>query len=276
VGNIKSSILPNCLQYFSLGIFLLIQLDVFSQGDLVNESKYSIGVNFSPDFCYRNLVNNENDPVNKEVVNTLMMNRDNNEFAKIGYTCGALIKYKSNKKWAWESGIQISNLGYSSRLSTIIFPNQIDPTKGFVKPTPDPNGKHMDKMKWVYSHNYITIPIRIYFNHGYRKLKFVTSAGVSGAMLLNSTIRNITKYTDGSKERGKSHKQKEEYNKFNLFLMVSAGASYQIRNNIHLVLESKVNYGTLKIINTPLTVYLWNTGLSASCYYTLPKNVGSK
>lgn len=259
------------LNLFSLVIIFVNPSPIYSQDNLTQDSKFSYGINYSQDLCYRRLVNNENDPTNSVAVDDLIENRNKYEFLKLGYTFGALIRYNSNKKWAWESGLQILSLGYASSASMTVSPNQVDPTKGFVKPTPDSNGKPISKFKWVYTHNYLSVPIRICYSQGFRKLRFVSSAGVSAGFLLCSTFRTHTKYVDGSKDKGKATKQNEKYNTLNVFLNLGIGASYQIKENIHIHLESKINYGALKINNYPLTAYLWNSGLAASLYFTLPK-----
>ena len=259
-----------CLCLFSLVIIFVNPPPIYSQDNRTKNSKFSYGINYSQDLCYRRLSNNENDPANSVVVDHLIENRNKNEFLKSGYTFGALIRYSSNKKWAWESGLQMLSLGYASSASMTISPNQVDPTKGFVKPTPDSNGKPISKFKWVYTHNYLSVPIRICYNQGFGKLRIVSSAGVSAGFLLRSTVRTHTKYVDGTKDKGKAIKQNEKYNTFNVFLNLGIGASYQVRKNIQVILESRVNYGTLKINNYPLTAYLWNSGLAASLYFTLP------
>jgi hypothetical protein len=51
--------------------------------------------------------------------------------------------------------------------------------------------------------------------------------------------------------------------------LISAGAEYKIKNKMYVRIEPTFRYGVLKIIDAPVTAYLWNAGLNMGFYYRL-------
>ncbi|MBL0098010.1 MAG: outer membrane beta-barrel protein [Bacteroidetes bacterium] len=70
--------------------------------------RLAIGVNISPDYCYRTLKNNNGNSTSDMIIDL----REESEGPKLGYTAGLNAGYNFSKKWGVEMGIQYSNKGY--------------------------------------------------------------------------------------------------------------------------------------------------------------------
>ena len=58
-----------------------------------------------------------------------------------------------------------------------------------------------------------------------------------------------------------------DYNKVNISPSVSAGIDYRINDRHHLRIEPTFRYGVLKIIDEPITGYLYSGGLNIGYYF---------
>lgn len=246
---------------------MVISLAAFSQDNL--ESKVAtkfkrllFGVNISPDYCYRTLKNNDGSSIASILID---LHNKKQEF-KIGYTAGLNICYSVSKKWEVELGVQYSNKGYSYKNSEFTFGDMIDPRFGFVYTTN--NTQAPTNVKFIYNHIYLDVPVRAIFSFGEKRIHFVTSVGVEMNILLKATQTSVWGYENGDTKR-ETHDQPYNYKTYNISPTVSVGLDYKISNKINLKAEPTFRYGLLKIIEAPITAYLWNGGLNITCYYAI-------
>jgi hypothetical protein len=72
---------------------------------------------------------------------------------------------------------------------------------------------------------------------------------------------------------GKTETEKQTslygYNRLNISPLVSAGIDWQLNHRNSIRIEPTFRYGVLKIIDAPLTGYLWSAGLNLSYYFGL-------
>lgn len=223
--------------------------------------KIQIGVNFSPDYCFRTLKNNDGSASSDMNLKW----RNDNETGKLGYTTGINMIFNLNKNIGIGAGIQYSNKGYQIKLEGSSFGSMIDPRRGF---TGNPSGATLTSVKFMYNHHYIDIPLKVNFSFGKKKISFVTSLGVATNIFITETSTNVYKYSDGTKDRG-TQKTTYNYNKVNVSPFVSAGIDWKFNDRNNLKIEPTVRYGALKIIDAPVTGYLWNAGLNISYYFGL-------
>jgi hypothetical protein len=87
-----------------------------------------IGLNISPDYCYRTLKNNDDSAIGSMIIDL----RNKNEVPKIGYTAGLNICYNISRHLGIEAGVQYSNKGYAFKNSDLVFGDMIDPRYGFA------------------------------------------------------------------------------------------------------------------------------------------------
>ena len=208
--------------------------------------KVQIGVNISPDICYRTLKNNDG----SSQTDQLIKEHNKQETYKIGYTAGLNLCYNIKKQFGIEAGIQFSNKGYQTRkLDFYSFP-------------PDPNSP--TKTKFIYNYNYLDIPVKINYTMGSKKIRFIASAGISTNILLNATETMVLVYPDKT-DRNKTG-AKWNYKKVNISPLISAGIDYIINSKMNLRVEPAFRYGMLKIIDTPISAFLYSGGVNISFY----------
>jgi hypothetical protein len=211
--------------------------------------KLFAGCNFSTDYSYRSLHNNDGSSSSDIVINARK-----DESAKFGYTTGLNFLIQCSDHVGFETGIQYSNKGYKTGTRSLTyFPP--DPTL----PT---------QQKTVATFNYIGIPLQLKFITGKNKLRFVSGIGLTTSLLLQAKQTIQYTYSDRRKE---THTQNNTsfFKKIDLSPMISAGIDYTISNKIHLTAAPTFRYGVLKTTNTPVTESLWSAGLNAGFCYSM-------
>ena len=248
-------------------VALLISLASFGQDTLKLKApqefkQFLIGINISPDYCYRTLEST----TGSSISNTIIDLRNEREEYKIGYTAGINFCYNLKKNFGIESGIQYSNKGFALSASNFTYAEMIDPRYGFTYPTNGTIGPK--KVKFIDNYHYLDVPLRAIFSFGEKRIHFVASIGVTTNILLNATQTNVFEYENGDAKRN-TVDQPNDYNPVNLTTTISAGMDYKISKKINLRVEPTFRYGLLKIIDTPVTAYLWNGGLNIAGYYAI-------
>ncbi len=247
-------------------VALLVSLASFGQDTLKLNAprefkRFLIGINISPDYCYRTLESTNGSSIS----NTIIELRDKDEEFKIGYTSGLNFCYNISKNFGIESGLQYSNKGYAIKLSNFTFGDMIDPRYGFVYTNGTAGPK---KVKFVYNYHYLEVPARAIFSFGEKRIHFVASIGVTTNILINATQRSVFEYEEGDTKRN-TIDQPYDFNSLNITPTVSIGMDYKISDKINLRVEPTLRYGLLRIIETPVTAYLWNGGLNITGYYAI-------
>ncbi len=247
-----------------LFLFLSIGTTVFAQEQptaIPNNDfkKIQIGINVSPDYCFRTLKNNNGSSSADAVIEM----RNKYEAAKPGFTAGLNFVFNLKQKFGIEMGIQFSNKGYKETIDNLTFGSAIDPRRGFVYST---TGKPLTEIIFTYNDYYIDVPVKANFVFGKKKLRAIASLGIVANFFIEETIITTKKYADGTKDNN-SQKSTDDYNKFNLSPMVSFGVDWKLSSKSSLRIEPVFRYGVLKIIDTPVTAYLWNTGLNIAYYF---------
>ncbi|MES2139527.1 MAG: outer membrane beta-barrel protein [Bacteroidota bacterium] len=222
--------------------------------------KIQIGVNFSPDYCFRTLQNNDGSASSDMIVKW----RNDNETGKLSFTTGINMIFNLNKNIGIGAGIQYSNKGYQIKTDDLTYGSMIDPRRGFT----NPSGAAITSAKFIYNDHYIDIPLKINLSFGKKKIRFVTSGGVATNIFITETSTMVLKYSDGTKDRD-TQKTSYNYNKVNVSPFISAGIDWKFNDRNNLKIEPTIRYGVLKIIDAPVTGYLWNAGLNISYYFGL-------
>lgn len=248
-------------------VTMLISLAVFGQDTLNSKTsaefkRLLFGVNISPDYCYRTLKGDDRSSSIALIID--MQNK--NEEPKIGYTAGLNLCYNKSKHLGIELGVQYSNKGYASKKSDLTFGDIIDPRFGFVYSTN--SSSPPTKAKYFYNHIYIDIPVRAIFSFGEKRIHFITSIGVATNILLKATTTSVLEYENGDTKQ-ETHDQRYNFNSLNISPTISVGIDCKISNKINLRVEPTLRYGLLKIIDAPISAYLWSGGLNLTCYYVL-------
>jgi hypothetical protein len=219
----------------------------------INESSSSdykrvqIGINLSPDICFRKLENNDGSSMSDVLINIF----DESQIFKIGYTAGLNVCYNLKKNVSIETGLHYSNKGYQTKMQSLSF-GTIDPSI--------PN-----QSKFVYNFYYIDIPVKANFTIGKKKLRFFTSVGLTTNIFIKETVTSVLIYSNRTDR--KANPSAFNYNNLNLSPTVSIGIDYKINSKMNLRIEPTFRYGLLTIIDSPITGYLYSGGLNiAYCF----------
>jgi len=240
----------------NLTIFLLTLAALSSYGqDKTKETptadfkRVQIGINVSPDICFRTLKNNDGSSTSD-----LIVERNNkNETIKVGYTAGLNVCFNIKKFVGLETGIQYSNRGYQTKMRDLVYAQ------------PEPSAPN--RVKLIYNFHCIDIPVKANFTIGKKKVRFFTSVGVTTNIFITETQTSVLIYSDRTDR--KTSPTNIDYNKVNISPTISVGIDFKINSRMNLRVEPTFRYGVLKIIDAPVTGYLYSAGLNIGYYFGL-------
>lgn len=239
-----------------------ISLSTFGQENVRKTHKRLIGVIVSPDICHRTLKNDGSSSMAAMIMNT----RNDRESPKFGYSSGFSFCYNHSNRWSTEIGLQYSNKGFKSVMSDLIYGDPIDPRFGFTYQ--QGSFSSPTEITFVDNFHYLDIPIRKILCLGNGKFRFITSVGFTTNILIQATTTTIRKF-ESEDTKHSTRVQGEDYNTINFSPTASIGIDWQLCNKFNLRVEPTFRNGLLKIIDAPITAYLWSGGLNFTCYYAL-------
>lgn len=226
---------------------------VTAQDSAAHRSRWSIGINGSPDVAYRKLEIIEP----SEIASSIVDGRNERELPVIGVTAALMGGYSFNDRFGIEAGVGYALLGWEIDLSELSFGDQIDPRRGFAYST-DPALQGLKTLRQQF--HYLNFPIKGTVTVGKRRWRWISSAGISFGIMMRA--RNVIIYEDD-----RSSWDQDYYERFNLFAQLSTGVLYQLSDRHQFRLEPTFRYGLLPIINdTPITGYLWSVGFNVGWY----------
>ena len=246
-------------------LFIVFSLPVFTQNTAngskeKGSSRLELGVNFSPDLCYRTLAIADESAVGAEIV---FNDRNKNEVYKPGFTTGVSACYYFNDRLGIEAGMQFSDKGYNRKWYDLSFGSQLDPRFGFNGDTTNMAAK----MKLNYHNYYLDIPLSAMYVLGKGKLKYEVRLGFAINLFIRESVTSVIEYTLGERERN-TDVTAYPYEAFNISPFTGFGVIYKFNDNLSLSALPVFRYGALRIIKgEPLTAYLWNAGLGISFRY---------
>lgn len=211
-------------------------------------NRFQLGVSFSPDVCYRTL--KETDITTTQTNFYVMDARNKMEAPKFGYTGGVNFSYALNHWLSIESGLHYSNKGYGMKKQDL-YSNQQEP--GI--PT---------NFKFIENFYYLDLPLKVNFSLGKNRWRFISSVGASTNLFLKESQTQVLYFSDKTDRSTSSDGNK--YNNMNISPMVSLGIDYHLSNKMSLRVEPTFRYGLLKIIDAPVTAYLFSAGLNVGYY----------
>lgn len=214
------------------------------------DRKFFIGVNFSPDYCYRNITKNDNS-ISSEQWTNIKNTEDSIYKPTFGYTAGLNIYYQIKKRFSIETGINYSRKGYQTIPFPTVYNFNYDPAIA---------------TNYFYF-TYLDFPLRVNFNFLKSKFQIIASAGAVFNYLLQVSIKTIPE-TPTAIFQTQTHISNYAYNKINISPTVSLGIKYNIKNRLNLRVEPTFRYG---LLNTDSKSYaythLWTSGLNISLNY---------
>ena len=223
--------------------------------------KLLLGANFSPNYCYRVLRNNDGSAVSDEIIAL----RNKSEKYKIGYSAGVNLSYNFSKHFGVEAGLQYANIGYSGGAFDYVFGDQVASRNGAVYSSGLYDLPYVSKI--VRHHTFLDLPIRAILYFGKNKIRFVAGMGAALSFAIKESRTVI--FEGNSSLKKQQQATPYDYNAFNFSPIVSAGIDYRLTNKWSLKLEPTFRYGLMKIIDMPVTAYLWTCGLNMSCSFAI-------
>ncbi len=210
--------------------------------------KFFIGVNFSPDYCYRNITKNDNSISSDEWAYEKNYS-DSIYKPTFGYTTGLNFYYQVRKWYSIESGIQYSRKGYQT--------------------IPLPTGYHFEITTIYYYFTYLDVPLQANFTFLKSKIQIIVSTGAIFSYLLHVGIKYVPQ-TQTADFQTQTHISKYSYNKINISPSVSVGLKYNVNNRINLCAQPTFRYGILNPDSKSAEfMHLWSLGFNISFNYGL-------
>jgi len=155
--------------------------------------------------------------------------------------------------------------GYAYDSDFLTFGDQIVDRRGLIYT----DNRRITKLKIRYNHNYLDIPARIIYVTGVKRLKLISSIGITTNFRLNATRYSVFKYEDSKTSRYRSE-IKDGLNPINFTGTVSAGVQYKYNDKIRFTAEPTYRHGLYEAENVgSVGSYFWNAGLNFICYYSL-------
>lgn len=242
---LKSRVLR--ISIFAILLFCTTQLQAFS---LAEENPWSVGINFSPNFCYRTIHSNSKDPFMESWINSL----NDYEVNGSGFNTGIQISYKIRNAIAVESGLSYAHYSYQNRpfpVATMKYPDFRSTTA-----------------QYFYHFTYFEIPLRIEYTGKAPKNSFTFSAGIINQF-------GLDQYTF---ERIESHNKLVEDNKFygnkinsyNVATTISFGYLFRKSKKISYHIEPTFRHQLLNYNEgSDLKKHLISLGIQIGAYYKL-------
>jgi opacity protein-like surface antigen len=233
-------------------IFLtLLPSTLFCQStEMTKTKRISIGLTFSPDYCYRKL---SPDATSQWIADS----RDSLEIPKFGFTTGFGLLFQITKRLTLETGLQYSNKGEKTKsYSSTWFPPSVQPDPSLPV-----------KNAFIYHYNYLDIPLKVNYNILTKRLKFFVSGGISTNVFLFQQITSRVEYGDGSTVTNNSISN--GLSRINLAVVAGLGINYDVTNRLTIRIEPTYRRSITSIINAPIKGYLYSAGINTGIYLNL-------
>mgnify|MGYP002399471335 FL=1 len=218
-----------------------------------NQKPFFIGVHFSPDYSYRQLVNNDG----QSVTQTIIRSRDRMEKARPGFTTGVSFGWHLSSRLQIESGLFYSAKGYKTNKELLVYIPPVSPG--------DPVA-----VKHVYRKQFLDIPLRIVYLWGGKRLQVAPSGGLVFNLFLNQGLLTYSYYETGEVRKTKTQLQ-DDVRKMNLSVQLGMGLRYRFNERLKLMAEPVLRYGLFKSADTPVAEKLWTAGLNTGLYFSINK-----
>jgi len=231
-------------------ILAIIPFFGFSQGkDSTCTGKFSIGLAFSPDYCYRTL---QSDASSQWIAD----GRNAMEVPKFGFTTGISGLYKLSKKVNIEAGLQYSDKG--------------EKTKQYTPDTTQPSDPAIpNHVSYNYSYTYLDIPLKVSYSILTHRFGLFVSAGISTNIFLLQQTTATQEFADGTTKKVSSTNIVTKFSAVNFAILAGFGVDYNVNKSAQIRVEPIYRRSLNSIISAPIKEYLYSAGLNIEFYYKL-------
>jgi len=217
-----------------------------------------LGLQVSPNFTYRVISNNTDDPEVDELIDFL----NNREKAAFGFRIAAVAGVKAWKNWDFEAGISYVRNCTSLNLQS----GELNP----IGPVINIGGADEFDLETCYT--YLGIPMRIIWNFGTEKTRILASFGLTPQILVNDEITR-TAYLNGEEVDEQKTENTQDINGFNLSPQFGIGIQFTLGKNLMLRSEGIARFGVLNINEeSAINSYLYSSELNVGLAYLIGKS----
>ena len=234
------------LKIITLYAFLAISSQIQAQN-----GKLRLGVSFSPDICYRTLVNHSG----TSDVNDAIKTQNLTNLYKLGFSAGVSLDYAFNDKYSLATGIQYSDKGYQTSEYLV--------------------ASHRFPGPWAYEHKvyhiqYIDVPIML---KKHLKLndrnRLNLSAGLCNSFYIGNYTKDIKKQDNKRIEVGRYSERNVGFNSYVPGVMASIGFEHKVNEQWSMKFEPtfKTQIGSMN--NGDMHCLLYSFGLNFGVSFPL-------
>jgi hypothetical protein len=119
------------------------------------------------------------------------------------------------------------------------------------------------------TYHYMTIPLGLRFTIGNKKVRAIICPGVDFDFLLKKQADYTYTFIDGTSVSNSQVQQYDNFKKFNLAPYLGIGFDGYVSEKSFIRVMPVAQIQAFKNINTPVTEYLWNLGLTVGFYFGL-------
>ncbi|NEN25549.1 PorT family protein [Cryomorpha ignava] len=217
-------------------LILLIPFIGHGQESINEQSRFSVGVNFSPNFSYRTLSYPER-------LEPLVEAREKYEHPSLGFNTGIAARYLIIPNLEVELGLQFSS-------QTNMFKND---------PLSDPTGEGSPGVaNYQLRFHYLEIPLRLNYRVIDKKFfGYITAGATLNQFLYDKSITRIT-YSNGDKVAIASGIT--DFNKKTIGLIGGVGVGYHINPRFNIRVEPLFRYSLTALAETPIDQNIYSIG----------------
>ncbi len=236
------------MKKFFLLLVMMPLMAYCQKTDTLKAKRFSIGLSYSPDYCYRFLASPNS--LFKGVVEV----RNKLGIPTFGYTTGVNFAYRFNRRFTLEFGAMFSKHGENMNFMDLIYsaPNPNDPIKAKV----------------YYRYYYIGIPIKVDFDILTKRAKLYATAGISPNIFIMDKTITFYEYSDGTITE-KSRIKDFAFSSLNLAAIAGIGFSYDFTKHFYIRVEPTFRCSIISINQEPVKDYLYSVGLNTGLYFKL-------
>jgi hypothetical protein len=203
--------------------FLLITVPIFfiaQTTDTIKQKRFAIGVNFSPDYCYRNFIQAQRITDNSQDYYVY------NELPKYGYTTGLTFDVNLSKRFFLETALFFADKGINMNENMYAQINS--------------NGKRdlYSSTKTKFHNYFLDIPIKANINILSKRFKLYVSTGASLNLVLG--YKKVSEVSYPNQQPTNiiiSNYNASHQSPFSITLLLGIGASYELNKKIALKIE---------------------------------------
>jgi|GEM_PF-3976581 len=235
---------------------LLLSIPVLASGQ---EKGWSLGLTASPDYSYRAIKSKD------ASLNWIKESLDKTEKAKFGFTAGLAARYRFNKRWTFQTGLEYSQVKWGTNKAVLLTEGDFDPITG--TPT-EGSGAKLERSE---SYSYLAIPLKTDFTIlGTKKLSLFASAGFTTNYFMFASYSAAIIHPDGSVTASKVSGRSNEINALTLSINASAGVRYVLNKKLSLEAAPVYRRFLTPLNNTgSVKHYPYSAGLNIGVFYRL-------